>query len=58
MLSFIGYLLIGVVIGIVLMIVISVLVVSGRQSDAEYRHDLEEYENTVEGSEGLSRDDK
>ncbi len=54
MLSHIGYLLIGVVIGIVLMIVISVLAISGRMSDEEYRHNIEEYENAVDGSEGLS----
>ena len=35
MLSLIGYLLIGVVIGLVLMIVISVLAISGRMSDEE-----------------------
>ena len=54
MASIIGCLLIGVFIGIVLMIVISVLAISGRMSDEEYRHNIEEYENTVDGSEGLS----
>jgi len=58
MLSLIGYLLIGVVIGIVLMIIISVLAISGRQSDEEYEHDLEEYMNSVDGSDGLERKDK
>lgn len=58
MLSLIGYLLIGVVIGIVLMIIISVLVVSGRQSDEEYRRDLEEYMNSVDSSDGLEKKDK
>ncbi len=58
MLSLIGYLLIGVVIGIVLMIVISVLVVSGRQSDEEYERDLKEYMSSIEGSDGLERKDK
>ena len=43
----------GAVIGTVLMIIISVLVVSGRQSDEEYRRDLEEYENSVDGSNDL-----
>ena len=43
----------GAAIGTVLMIVISVLVISGRQSDAEYRRDLEEYENSVDGSSDL-----
>jgi len=58
MLSLIGYLLIGVVIGIVLMIIISVLVVSGRQSDEEYERDLKEYMSSIEGSDGLERKDK
>lgn len=53
-----AYIFLGAVIGTVLMIVISVMVVSGRQSDEEYRHDLEEYEGTVDGSEGLNRNDK
>lgn len=58
MLSFIGYLLIGVVIGIVLMIIISVLAISGRQSDEEYRRDLEEYMNSVDSSDDLEKKDK
>ena len=58
MASIIGCLLIGVFIGIVLMIIISVMVISGRQSDEEYRRNMEEYEGTVDGSEGLSEDDK
>ena len=58
MMSLIGYLMIGVVIGIVLMIIISVMAISGRMSDEEYRHNIEEYENTVDGSEGLSDDKK
>ncbi len=58
MLSLIGYLLIGVVIGIVLMIIISVLVVSGRQSDEEYERDLKEYMSSIEGSDGLGRKDE
>ena len=36
----VGCILIGAVIGVVLMIVISVMVISGRQSDAEYREEL------------------
>ena len=47
-----------VVIGLVLMIIISVLAISGRQSDEEYEHDLEEYMNSVDGSDGLERKDK
>lgn len=58
MLSLIGYLLIGVVIGIVLMIIISVLVVSGRQSDEEYERDLKEYMSSIEGSDGLEKKDE
>lgn len=58
MLSLIGYLLIGVVIGIVLMIIISVLAISGRQSDEEYRRDLEEYMNSVDSSDDLEKKDK
>ena len=58
MLNLIGYLLIGVVIGIVLMIIISVLVVSGRQSDEEYERDLKEYMSSIEGSDGPERKDK
>ena len=50
--------LIGSVIGIVLMIIRSVIAISGKMSDEEYRRDVEEYENSVDGSEGLSRDDK
>lgn len=56
--AFLGYILIGAVFGIILMIVISVLVVSGRMSDEEYRRNMEEYEGTIDGSEGLSDDDK
>ena len=56
--STVFYLLIGAVIGIVLMIIISVIAISGKMSDEEYRRDVEEYENSVDGSEGLSRDDK
>ena len=48
----------GAIIGIVLMIIISVLVVSGRQSDEEYERDLKEYMNSIEGSDGLERKDK
>ena len=51
-------LLIGAVIGIVLMIIISVIAISGKMNDEEYRREVEEYENSVDGSEGLSRDDK
>lgn len=40
----IAYLILGAVIGVVAMIIISVMVVSGRQSDEEYRRELEEYE--------------
>ena len=58
MASIIGCLLIGVFIGIVLMIIISVMVISGRQSDEEYRRNMEEYEGTIDGSEGLSEDNK
>ena len=50
--------LIGAAIGICLMIIISVLVVSGRQSDEEYRRDLEEYKNSVDSSDGLEKKDK
>lgn len=56
--STVFYLLIGAVIGIVLMIIISVIAISGKMSDEEYRREVEEYENSVDGSEGLSRDDK
>ena len=58
MASIIGCLLIGVFIGIVLMIIISVMVISGRESDEEYRRNMEEYEGTIDGSEGLSEDNK
>lgn len=58
MLHIIGYLMIGAVIGIVLMIIISVIAISGRQSDIEYRRDLEEYMNTVDGSEDLPKEDE
>lgn len=56
--AFLGYIFIGAVLGIILMIVISVLVVAGRQSDEEYRRNLEEYESTIDGSDELSKDDK
>jgi hypothetical protein len=48
----------GAIIGIILMIIISVLVVSGRQSDEEYERDLKEYMSSIEGSDGLERKDK
>lgn len=48
----------GAIIGIVLMIIISVLVISGRQSDEEYERDLKEYMSSIEGSDGLERKDK
>lgn len=38
----IGYVIIGAVIGLFLLIIISVLVISGRQSDEEYRCELRE----------------
>ena len=38
----IGYVIIGAVIGLFLLIIISVLVISGRQSDEEYRRELRE----------------
>ena len=53
-----GCLILGAIIGIVLMIIISVLIVSGRQSDEEYRRDLEEYMNSVDSSDGLEKKDK
>ena len=56
--AFLGYIFIGAVLGIILMIVISVLVVAGRQSDEEYRRDWEEYQSTIDGSDELSKDDK
>ena len=56
--STVFYLLIGAVIGIVLMIIISVIAISGKMSDEEYRREVEEYENSVDGSEGLNRDDE
>lgn len=40
----IACILIGAVIGIALMTIISVLVISGRMSDEEYRQQIEEYE--------------
>lgn len=58
MLSTVGYIMIGAIIGIVCMIIISVLVVSGRQSDEEYERDLKEYMSSIEGSDGLERKDK
>ena len=54
----VGYILVGTVVGIFLLIIVSVMVVSGRQSDEEYRRDLEEYMNTIDGSDGLERKDK
>ena len=36
----IGYMIIGAVIALFLLVIISVMVVSGRQSDAEYREEL------------------
>ena len=56
--AFLGYIFIGAVLGIILMIIISVLVVAGRQSDEEYRRDWEEYQSTIDGSDELSKDDK
>lgn len=40
----IACILIGAVIGIALMIIISVMAISGRMSDEEYRQQIEEYE--------------
>ena len=56
--AFLGYIFIGAVLGIILMIIISVLVVAGRQSDEEYRRNWEEYQSTIDGSDELSKDDK
>lgn len=58
MFSMAACIILGAIIGIVLMIIISVLVVSGRQSDEEYRRDLEEYMNSVDSSDGLEKKDK
>lgn len=55
MFSMAACIILGAIIGIVLMIIISVLVVSGRQSDEEYERDLKEYMNSIEGSDGLER---
>lgn len=37
----IGFILIGAVIGIVLMIIVSVIAISGKMSDEEYRREIE-----------------
>lgn len=58
MFSIAAYIILGAIIGIVLMIIISVLVVSGRQSDEEYERDLKEHMSFIEGSDGLERKDK
>lgn len=58
MFSIAAYIVLGAIIGIILMIIISVLVVSGRQSDEEYERDLKEYMSSIEGSDGLERKDE
>lgn len=58
MFSMAACIILGAIIGIVLMIIISVLVISGRQSDEEYERDLKEYMSSIEGSDGLDRKDE
>ncbi len=53
----IPYFIIGAVAGVLTMIMISVIVISGGQSDEEYRRELEDLEGVSDESEEEAPDD-